>query len=72
MKPTTMNGRFFYTMHSPFRWSSGPTVIHFNEEMNPISSLDEAKSLAEKHDTGYIGTDTTECTYGVEYKLEAK
>ena len=63
--------QFFYTVDTPYRWGGGRTIITSNDEFAPIESLEEAKLLAIKNNTGEpYSEDYVQTTYGIEFKLE--
>ena len=62
-----MNGKFFYTEHRPHQWSSGPSIIHYNDDGELIASLEEAKALARDHRNETMQKDHVDTTFGVEY-----
>lgn len=62
-----MKTRYFYTKHYPFQWSSGLSIIHYNDDGELIASLEEAKALALSHRKETIGEDHVSTTYGIEY-----
>lgn len=64
--------QYFYTTEYPHRWGSGPRMTTWSGE-GYISSLEEAKELAERHAT--VGVyDESRCvtTYGVFYRVDEK
>ena len=68
-----MTKSFFFTMHTPYRWSSGAQICRLDDDdYSYIASLERAKELAIKNDTGYIGENTVVCTYGVMFDLESE
>ena len=62
-----MKTRYFYTKHYPFQWNSGPSIIHYNDDGEPIASLEEARALAHAHRNETIQKDHVDTTFGVEY-----
>ena len=62
-----MNGKFFYTKNHPFQWSSGPNIIHYNDDGELIASLEEAKALAHAYRNETMRDDHVDTTFGVEY-----
>jgi len=61
---------FFYTTYYPHRWSGGPEMRTFNDSFEPITSLEEAKAMAEKKKVASLGDDRCITTYGSFYKTE--
>jgi len=61
------HGSFFYTKSTPYRWSSGPTTVPFNDKMGYIESLAEARALAKKHAHDSHGEYHVTTTYGVSF-----
>ena len=62
-----MNGKFFYTKHHSFQWSSGPNIIHYNDDGELIASLEEARELAHAYRNETTQKDHVDTSYGVEY-----
>lgn len=62
-----MNGRFFYTTAKSFFWHSGINIIHYNDDGELITSLEEAKALAHAHRNITMRKDHVDTTFGVEY-----
>ena len=65
-----MTERFFYTIHTPYEWSSGPSMMTLDENFGPIKSLERAKELADAkagHHENFGKTIFYTTTYGVEY-----
>lgn len=62
--------QFFYTTDYPHRWSSGPSFQTLNDKYVPITSLEEAKALAEKHRVASHGDDRCLTTYGSFFETE--
>lgn len=59
---------FFYTRDTPHRWSSGPSIVTFEDDGSPIASLERAKELAQEKTRGKWGDeDFVKTTYGVYY-----
>lgn len=58
--------RYFYTMYTPFRWSSGPSIYFTNPRKRHavIESLEEAKELAEAMKVDTQHENRTETGYG--------
>lgn len=62
--------KYFYTIHYPHRWSSGPTIIRYDVERGDlIESLENAKELAEAHRVDSQRDDAVITTYGVYYEI---
>lgn len=65
--------KFFFTRNYPHRWTSGPDVSMYNDDLNGlkfIQSLEEAKELAEKYHVGGSTKDTCHTRYGIIYELD--
>ena len=62
-----MKTRYFYTKHHSFQWSSGPSIIHYNDDGELIASLEEAKALAHAYRNETMQKDHVDTTFGVEY-----
>lgn len=63
---------FFYTTHTPHKWSSGPVrhTTRNRPDYGPIQSLEEAKALAESKAVDSWGEDRVVATYGVAYEYK--
>ena len=60
--------QYFYGTQKPHHWNSGPTLFYLNDDYYPISSLEEARILAAKYQTGKPGYENyIKTTYGVTY-----
>ena len=62
-----MKTRYFYTKHYPFQWSSGPSIIHYNDDGELIASLEEARELAHAYRNKTMQDDHVDTSFGVEY-----
>jgi hypothetical protein len=61
--------RYFYTTHTPHRYASGPSFHTWGPD-GEITSLEEAKALAESKRVFSLGDDHCVTTYGVFYKTK--
>lgn len=64
-----MEEHYFYTTHTPHRYTSGPSFHEWGPN-GKIASLEEAKELAEKYKVASHGDDRCITTYGISYTTE--
>lgn len=63
---------FYYTTDHPHQWSSGPTYHYWNKNGSLISSIEEAKEMAEAAYVGGHGDNHCSTTYGVKIACKVK
>jgi hypothetical protein len=67
----TEGGSFFYTTDTPHQWSSGASISKINDDFGYITSLAEAKALAEKKVVKSYGDNRVSTTYGIQFEVES-